>query len=320
MQRLYTCRMQSATLDPMSLPDPIGPLDRLRRARERIGAATADIDEGMTRMREIPDTQTIQPAFGLLDHAADEAEALRVRALDARGGVARLIKERTGLSLAGLADLFGLSSRSAIQKALARQEYVVPDLTRSADDDVDLLPPIPHRGRPVTNMVEVWPFAVERDPVSQEATIWLLTDDAWRDGPVTDETDPHTCVLRTLRGGPWPVLHSTSWRPQGTTIVLTYIAVLRPDPRRPIRADWPGAYPIGPDLLANIDKPIQVRADDAPIPSYIHVVEHALGHLADRIDRDESIIRALGDMYPIWVDALAPIEPQLAGMYLGPTP
>src|SRR5690242_5924652 len=91
----------------------------------------------------------------------------------------------------------------------------------------------------MTVSVEVWPLGAD------DAAIWLLSDgDAWRFGPVEAASDVHYEVelllfqhgidpddavfIRVLDAAPRAdVIHSTSWRPEATAIVLTYMAVVR---------------------------------------------------------------------------------------------
>ena len=80
---------------------------------------------------------------------------------------------------------------------------------------------------PMTVRPEIWPVAADT------AGIWLVSgDDAWRPAlPVAADSEPHADVeLELSRHGALEdaaLLHSTSWRVDGPSIVLTYVTVIR---------------------------------------------------------------------------------------------
>lgn len=168
---------------------------------------------------------------------------------------------------------------------------------------------------PMTVRVEVWPVAAD------EIGIWLLGGgDALRPAlPVMADSDPHAemelCLSeRKLRDDAvW--LHSTSWRPEETSIVLTYLAALR----RPglVRDHWQDALPVSPNLLGAVGKPFTHAPDAPPVPRYIDVLLHGLGHMAYLVTpgRDATTAAALVDPWPTH---LAAFEPTVAGMYSEP--
>ena len=83
------------------------------------------------------------------------------------------------------------------------------------------------------------------------------------------------------------VLHSTSWRHDGTEVVLTYLAVVSP------AADPPPSWEAEPITHAEL-----ARGDaTAPPPSIgvVQVLEHALRHLAWLMKDDPVVARALPD-------------------------
>ena len=72
--------------------------------------------------------------------------------------------------------------------------------------------------------VEVWPVAADA------AGLWLLSDGGpWLSAPIPQDSDPHFEVEHLLGNAAIanpPLLHSTSWRPDGPHVLLTYIAVV----------------------------------------------------------------------------------------------
>ena len=165
---------------------------------------------------------------------------------------------------------------------------------------------------PMTVRVEVWPVAAD------SAGIWLVSgDDAWRDTlPVAADSEPHAEVelLVGAHGDVDPadvlLLHSTSWRVDGPSVVLTYVAVLR----RPglVLDIWPDARPVGRELAEAVGKPPTHAAADVPVPRYIDVLLHALRHLRMLRDTDAVARNALDATWQRHLDDLAPA---LAGMY-----
>jgi hypothetical protein len=158
--------------------------------------------------------------------------------------------------------------------------------------------------------VEVWPVAAD------EARIWLLSgEDAWRTGPVMSDDEPHSDVegALTQHGAEDKVslLHSTSWRPDGPHIILTYVAVIKISAFA--RDTWPKALPITLGLVNNAGKPLPGSPTEAPTPRHIDVLMHGLRHLRFLLDTDTTNAAALDDH---WRHHLAGLEPALAGLYL----
>src|SRR5581483_2927239 len=117
---------------------------------------------------------------------------------------------------------------------------------------------------PMNITVEVWAVAAD------EAGLWLVSGgDAWRYGPVASDGDIHFEVEMLLREhGIDPagdvVIHSTSWHPDGPSIVLTYMAALKADG---FALDtWPDAVPVTADLAEAAGKPPTHAANEAPVP------------------------------------------------------
>jgi len=163
---------------------------------------------------------------------------------------------------------------------------------------------------PMNVMVEVWPVAVD------ETGLWLLSgEDAWRDGPVAADGDVHYMVESLLwqHGiGRWGnvMLHSTSWRPDGPHVVLTYIAAVRLDGLAMEKV--PDAAPITPELAEAVGKPPTHAPTEPPVPRYIDVLFHALRHIKYLYDHDVTNAAAMG---PLWRRHLEPFAPALAGLY-----
>ena len=174
---------------------------------------------------------------------------------------------------------------------------------------------------PMTVTVEVWPLAAD------EAGIWLLSGgDAWRYGPVWGDGDVHDEVDRILVGhGIDPdsknfmsvpgmpevaVIHSTSWRPDGPAVVLTYMAVVRTAGYA--LETWPQAAPVTAALPEFVGKAPPHAAAEVPVPRVIDVLLHGLRHLRFLLDYDAETAAALDEN---WRRALGPLEPALAVMF-----
>jgi hypothetical protein len=176
----------------------------------------------------------------------------------------------------------------------------------------------------MTVTVEVWPVAAD------EAGIWLLGDvDAWRFGPVEAASDVHyeaelllfqhdidpddAIFIRLPDDTPrTDVLHSTSWRPHGPTIILTYMAVVKAGGY--IRERWPTAVPVTAALPEAIGKAPPHGAAQVPVPRVVDVLLHGLRHLKFLAgpDGDAETAAALDGN---WLRHLAPLRPALAAMF-----
>ncbi len=163
---------------------------------------------------------------------------------------------------------------------------------------------------PMNVTVEVWPVAAD------ETGLWLVSGgDAWRYGAIMADSDVHYEVEMLLAENGIGVidqaaLHSTSWRPDGPSIVLTYMAVINPGGL--VFDRWPGAAPITADLADAVGKPPTHAATAPPIPRYVDVLLHGLRHLHHLMINDRTNADAMGEL---WRRHLEPFEPALAGMY-----
>jgi len=176
----------------------------------------------------------------------------------------------------------------------------------------------------MTVTVEVWPLAAD------EAGIWLLSNgDAWRFGPVEATSDVHYEVeLLLFHHGIDPddavfirlpeetpraeVIHSTSWRPDGPTIVLTYMAVVKVAGY--VRERWPDAVSVTAALAEAVGNAPPHGAAQVPVPRVVDVLLHGVRHLKFLTgpDGDAETAAAL-DVN--WRRHLAPLKPALASMF-----
>ena len=176
----------------------------------------------------------------------------------------------------------------------------------------------------MTVTVEVWPLAAD------EAGIWLLSDgDAWRHGPVWADSDVHWEVqtllfqneldpasalfveVPTVRPAA-KVIHSTSWRPDGPTIVLTYMAVVKAEGY--VLDTWPHAAPVTSALPAAIGKAPPHGAAEVPVPRVADVLLHGIRHLR-WLATDEGDAETAAALDGNWLRHLAPLRPALATMF-----
>jgi len=176
----------------------------------------------------------------------------------------------------------------------------------------------------MTVTVEVWPLAAD------ELGIWLLSDgDAWRFGPVEAASDVHyEAELMLFQHGIDPgdavfiqlpadtprtdVLHSTSWRPDGPTIVLTYMGVVNAGGY--VRERWPAAAPVTAALPAAIGKAPPHGAAEVPVPRVADVLLHGIRHLR-WLATDEGDAETAAALDENWRRHLAPLRPALAQMF-----
>jgi hypothetical protein len=180
-----------------------------------------------------------------------------------------------------------------------RSGWLVFEVTGCADD---------HTPAPMTAVAEIWGLS------ANERGIWLISGgEAWRSGPIAADTDPHWAVSAILREhgalDAAKIIHSTSWRAEGESVVLTYVAALDcPD----VETHWPGAQLVSLMLPDVVGKPITHAADAPPTPRHIDVLLHALRHLRFLLEHDATAARAFS---PAWRSHLNDFAPALAGMY-----
>ncbi|MFC7650295.1 hypothetical protein ACFQX6_65735 [Streptosporangium lutulentum] len=166
---------------------------------------------------------------------------------------------------------------------------------------------------PLGVKVEVWPVAADK------FGIWLVSPegDAWRSEPITSDTEPHKTVEHLLDArhefNRVRLLHSTSWRTEQDSIVLTYIAVLGGHGSHEYVPDiWPQARPLSLGLAEQVGKPIPHGPTEPPTPRYIDVLMHGVRHLRFLMDTD---VHAKAGLDDCWQTHLYMLQPTLAGMY-----
>lgn len=157
---------------------------------------------------------------------------------------------------------------------------------------------------------EVWPIAAD------SAGLWLLSgSDAWRSGPIPQDGDVHFEVENLLTDNALLdsalIIHSTSWRPDGPFVTLTYVAVVANE-AAPVLDRWPAAKPISLQLADMVGPPGTNAATDPPIPRYVDVLLHAIRHLCFLRDEDATVAQNLDST---WRRHLEALRPALAGMY-----
>ena len=160
--------------------------------------------------------------------------------------------------------------------------------------------------------VEVWPLAAD------DAGIWLVSGgDALRWGPVMADGDVHYEAETLLRGfgvalDQVPVIHSTSWRPHGQAVVLTYMAVVRVPGY--VLETWPDAAPVTAALPAAVRKAPAHGAAEVPVPRVVDVLLHGIRHLKF-LAGPEGDAETAAALDATWLRHLAPLRPALAEMF-----
>jgi hypothetical protein len=125
------------------------------------------------------------------------------------------------------------------------------------------------------------------------------------DGPrpwvlqLEDAEHPVQAVERIVRGlvGPPLLVHSTSWRRDGSAVILSFLVVIGPD--------QVGAMESAAVERADLARSEATRAPEAI--GNIQVLEHALRHLAWLAKDDPVVAERLSDD---WKDALADYVPE----------
>jgi aminoglycoside phosphotransferase len=160
----------------------------------------------------------------------------------------------------------------------------------------------------MTVRAEVWCLSA-----NDEGIHLVSGSDAWRSEPIKASTDPHWAVQHILGEHDAleaaKIVHSTSWRAEDESVILTYVAALDcPD----VAGHWPAAQLVSLALPEVVGNPITHAADDAPTPRYIDVLLHGLRHLRFLLEYDATAAAAFS---PAWRRHLESFAPALAGMY-----
>jgi hypothetical protein len=163
----------------------------------------------------------------------------------------------------------------------------------------------------MTVRIEVWALAADH------AGVWLLDDDAWRpDLPIPADSEAHAEVeLELARRGvdlsDVVLIHSTSWRTDRTSTVLTYLAVVDCDPAV---EGWPDAKPVTLEMAQAVGPAPTHSPVGAPAPRYSDVLLHGLRHLRYLLDHDATTSHVMAQL-PQWREHLSVLEPAFAEMY-----
>jgi hypothetical protein len=158
--------------------------------------------------------------------------------------------------------------------------------------------------------IELWPISADN------VGLWLISgDDAWRPTlPVDQASDIHWEVENLLRDAgildATTLIHSSSWRCDGPSMVVTYFALIQADEL--VLSQWPDAKPISLALADAVGKPPVHEATEAPTPREIDVLIHALRHTRFLLDTDDE--SAQGITLPMRRH-ISHLQPALAGMY-----
>jgi len=109
-----------------------------------------------------------------------------------------------------------------------------------------------------------------------------------------------------------PGAFSTSWHPDDTAVVLTYVAAVRQPADLYVPEVWPDALPITIALFEQYGRPDEYDPTEPPIPNELTVSFHALRHLNNLVQTDTRNAEALP---PLWHDKLAPWPEVLYTMF-----
>ena len=163
----------------------------------------------------------------------------------------------------------------------------------------------------MTVLTEVWPVAADAH------RIWLLDGHGpWLSDPVMSDQPVHNEVEYSLavnNAANVAMVHSTSWRVDGQSVRLTYLAVVDLGGRFALDC-WPHAQPVTAQLATKVGRPIPHLPTEAPTPREIDVLYHGLRHLAYLALHDDEAA-ATFNILGYWHEHLADLAPTLAGMY-----
>ena len=107
------------------------------------------------------------------------------------------------------------------------------------------------------------------------------------------------------------VIHSTSWRPDGPAVVLTYMAVVKVDGY--VVETWQDAAPLTAALPAAVGKAPPHGAAEVPVPRWSTSPCTACGTW--RSSRPAGDAETAAALDANWRRHLAPLRPALAAMF-----
>jgi hypothetical protein len=160
-------------------------------------------------------------------------------------------------------------------------------------------------------LIELWPLAAD------ETAIWLISGaDPWVSWQIPADNEPHFTAEQLASGQEdgiqFDLLHSTSWRVDGSGhVLLTYVGIVTTTEEY-VRTRWPNALPVTAELSQTVGRPLTHAAAEPPTPRDIDVLMHAIRHLRFLADTDES---ARSAMSPAWLRHLQTLRPALSGLY-----
>jgi hypothetical protein len=171
-------------------------------------------------------------------------------------------------------------------------------------------------GEPQASMqvyAEVWPIAADG---GGGPGIWLLSGTApWPSPPIEADSEPHvTAELELIQHGAYSaagLMHSTSWRPDGPALAVTYLAVVPCS--GPVRERWPDARPVSVRWAEAMGPAPTHGPMEPPAPRHGHVLIHGLRHLRFLLGTDATVAAALKRLG--MAAHLEAFEPTIAQMY-----
>jgi hypothetical protein len=169
------------------------------------------------------------------------------------------------------------------------------------------------------HVAEIWPLAVD------DLGIWLISGrDAWRTGPVPSGSGADFEAKLELFdygivGDRVPWMHSTSWRDELPRLIVTFAAWVRPAGGDLVRGTWRHAMPLTVAASEAVGPARPHPPAEPPVPTYFHVLMHALRHMKWLSDpAHDATSAAVLASDGRWARHLAPFTPELARMFTEP--
>lgn len=158
--------------------------------------------------------------------------------------------------------------------------------------------------------IEMWPLAADK------RRLWCLSGDLpWvSEGELMADGDPHFMAKTELEyRAVWDrtvALHSTSWRWEMPTLLLTYVAVV--ETSELARIEWHGARPIDLDVFDAIGKPTPHGPKDKPEPTRLDALMDGLEEMLGQAHKNSAYAFLLE---PPWGAYMEKLSPALTTMY-----